>query len=618
MALRPEDVGRRYAPLALLVAIQVALVYIAPSTPPKQAALGVSQGVGGGSAGQTYDTSGGAQSGTVGTAGQTSGASGGQATTAGGGSAGQAGTSRQADSAPAPGGTSGTGGGNLNKWGYASNDMSHCDKNGLQAGPTSYRPQCRPVWKGGDNGGATMTGVTAKEVRFVWYNGQANAQVNAVLAQKNLATTNEQLCESLQAFVKEVNKRWEFYGRKLVSMDGPGNHAGSKQQSNCSYPYYQSSCSLTPPDPPCYQAEADVIAGMKPAFVLAPVATQTALMQRLAQDHVIVIGGSAGGESIPESYLDQLAPYWWGVLPNGTQTMKSLGEYYCKKLANKHVQYAGTDVMTWDGVTAPPPVRKVAITFPENKGDPVFRRSAELLKQIIDGCTSGSKAMLISYASDINTAQQQSNTTVAQMKQNHITTVVPFDDPIAPVFFSNTCDQQNYHPEILLTGTGYLDYDVVAQLYNPNVWKHAFGQSELGDAQAFSNSDAVKAWHDVGNSGEPGGATNIGWGWVNTMANMIQNAGPRLNLQTIRAGMTNAPAMGGDHINPTVFYRDPFPWSGYKDFRQVWFCPTATSPINNQPGAYFSLSHGARHQLGTWSSSTSGLFSEGGSCAGTT
>ena len=34
MAVKPEVIGRRYAPLALLVAVQIALVYIAPSTPP--------------------------------------------------------------------------------------------------------------------------------------------------------------------------------------------------------------------------------------------------------------------------------------------------------------------------------------------------------------------------------------------------------------------------------------------------------------------------------------------------------------------------------------------------------------------------------------------------------
>lgn len=34
MALQPAVIGRRYAPLLLLLAVQIALVFIAPSTPP--------------------------------------------------------------------------------------------------------------------------------------------------------------------------------------------------------------------------------------------------------------------------------------------------------------------------------------------------------------------------------------------------------------------------------------------------------------------------------------------------------------------------------------------------------------------------------------------------------
>jgi len=397
-------------------------------------------------------------------------------------------------------------------------------------------------------------------------------------------------------------------------MDGSGPHAGSQVSSNCHFPYYQSTCSLTPPDPPCYQAEAKVIADMHPAFVLAPVATQTQLLQRLGQLKVVTFGGSAGGENIPESYFDSLKPYLWNVLPNGTQVVRNLAEYFCKKLAGKPVQFAGPDVLTWDGVGKPPPIRKVAIIYPQNGGDPVFKSSADLFKQLVTQC--GAKDTLeISYSSDINTAQQQSSNTIAQLKQHHITTVTSIGDPIAPVFFAETADHNNYHPEILISGTAYSDYDVLGQLYDPNVWRYAFGPSSLGNAIPFGQSDAVKAWQDAGYSGQPAQATNAMWIYLSLLGNMVQNAGPRLDLGHIRDAMTKAPTQGGDPDHPSIDFGDPFPWTGYKDFREVYYCPTATSPINGQPGAYLPVDGGKRYRLGGWAAGTNGLF-PGGPCAG--
>ena len=622
MAVSPSAAGRRYGPLIVLAVVELALVLIAPSTPPKTTgplASGTAAGLGQTTL-QTTD-GGGAGTGTgsgqaVGTGGDglsgtgTGGGTGTNSAVTSDGSAGGGGSSSTGSGGTAPG----TGGGGLNKWGYASSDMSHCAKDGTQLMPVSYAPQCRPVWHGGDNGGATMTGVSDKEIRFVYYRSAGNAQVNAVLAQKDLATTDDQFCQALDAFVKEVNKRFELYGRKLVSMDGAGPHAGSKVSSNCHYPYYQSTCSLTPPDPPCYQAEASVIAAMKPAFVLAPVATQTQLLQRLPQLHVITFGGSAGGENIPESYFDSLQPYLWNVLPNGTQVVRNLAEYYCKKLATKPVQFAGPDVLTWDGIGKPAPTRKVAMIYPQNSGDPVFKESAELFKNLVTQC--GSKdTLLISYSSDINTAQQQSSNTIAQLKQHHITTVTSIGDPIAPVFFSETADHNNYHPEILISGTAYSDYDVLGQLYDPNVWRYAFGPSSLGNSVPFTQSDAMKAWRDVGFSGQPAAATNAMWIYLSLLGNVVQNAGPHLDLAHIRAAMTNAPAQGGSATLPGSDFRNPYPWTGWKDFREVYYCPTQKSPINGQLGAYLPVDGGKRYRLGSWTATTDGLF-PGGPCAG--
>jgi hypothetical protein len=200
---------------------------------------------------------------------------------------------------------------------------------------------------------------------------------------------------------------------------------------------------------------------------------------------------------------------------------------------------------------------------------------------------------------------------VAAIKQAHVTTVVCICDPIAPVFTTTGLDEQQYHPEWLIPGSGLLDYDVLAQLYNANEMKYAFGPSELADSIPFSQSDAVKAWQDAGNPGQPDKAANLSWSYFNFMGSIFQLGGPGPTPNSIRQGMTNAPPEGGTPTETLIEYRGPFPWTGIKDFREVWYCPTAISPINGQPGAYQPAYGGRRFQLGQLSSGTSELFPNG-------
>jgi hypothetical protein len=587
MPLTPATIGRRYSPLIILAAVQLLLVTVAPSKPAKTVssdtlsagpvATGPQQG------GPTADA--GAQPGTdaSGTTAATTASGGGTAGSTAGGTASSGGSASAASTAAGP------------------EDRSHCGPDGKQIGPTFYMPACSPVFKG-DNGGPSMNGVTGDKINFVFYRAQANAQVNAILNAENLASTNEQICEAIEAFTKELNKRWELYGRQFNSLDGSGSNKGSanSDQPNCHFPYFAGQCSLTPPDPPCERAEARVIASMKPAYVIAPVA-DPAFYNELAKNGIIVSGG---GSTTPEpaSYHTNVAPYFYDPFMSGTRDVTLLAEYYCKKMVGQPVKYAGPDVLTFNGLTAPPPKRKVAILYPATNGDPTEADSANLFIDLISGKMCGSKAdgaEGLPYQSDINTAQQQSTTQVAQLKQDHITTVVCFCDPIAPVFISNAADQQNYHPEILMSGSGLLDYDVLGQLYNHNVWKYAFGVSTLQDNVPFPQSDAVKAWQDAGNAGQPDGTENLTWAYFTAMGTSFQYAGPKPTPDKIKQGLMSGPAEGGDHLHPLIKFGED-DYTGIKDAREVYWCGTQTSPINGQPGVYLSTNGGKRYQVGQW------------------
>jgi hypothetical protein len=491
-------------------------------------------------------------------------------------------------------------------------DRSHCDANGRQIGVTFYMPPCAPVWHGGDNGGPTMNGVTANKINYIIYIAQGNAEVNAILNTEGLAATPNQFCQAFTAFQLELNKRWEHYGRAYNSLNGPGNHSGLAEETNgCQFPFFQGQCSLTPPDPPCERAEADLIAStMHPAIVLAPVADQS-FYNELGKDHVIV----AGGENQPDVYHTNVAPYFWDAFQSGTRALAVSAEYYCKKLYGKPVQFAGSDVEHPGSPLAPPPRRKAAIIFPATNGDPTYKISADQFVHAITGGECGSPADSVKeypYQSDITTAQQQSTTTVTELQQSGVTTVVFYGDPIAPVFLTTTANNQNYHPEYMLTGTGLVDYDVLGQLYNPNEWQHAFGISTLPDGIPFDQTDAVKAANDANGTGSQLDHTeNLAWTYYTFMGSAFQLAGPKPTPDVMQAGLFGAPPIGGDPIHPLAEYGRSNEYTGLRDDREVYWCKAAISPYNNQPGEYVAVDGGRRFQLGQIASGNPRVFPNG-------
>ena len=578
----------RYTPLLAVLAVQAILVLSAPAPHSSSVATGTGGQFGSGGVGA---------------------AAGGSSAGAGGSSAGSGGTGASGGSAGVGGGTSGVGTG-------AAGPVAKTGSCVAVKTLFTYQPPCAPAWSGGNNGGATMTGVTGTEVRYVYYSVMANAEVSAILNRENLAATPEQICESIQAFTNEINKRWQMYGRKAVSLDGPGNNAGSKNQSPCTFPYFQSQCTSSPPDQTCYRADADAVAAMKPAFVIVPTA-DTSFVYRLAQDHIVVVDGGGTTGSIPEQYLEQLAPYLYTPGNNGTQQAYAFAQFWCAALADRPVQFGGADVQhPGNNPLAPPPNRKLIISYAENPGDPTDQILAQTLEGLITGkmCGHPGDVTLSSYASDITTAQQQTDNYIAQAKSFGATSATCFCDPIAPVFSTNGEEQQNYHPEQVMMGNGLLDYDVLAQLYNQDVWRNAFGLSNLGNALPFAQSDAVKAWQDSGNTGQPDQTENLNWFFYEAMADMIQQAGPVLNTTTIHTGLLDMPLLGSNQYEGGMKFTAQYPWSGMNDVRMVYYCPTTVSPINGQPGAYIALNNGTRYQTSHEPGNTDGYF-PGGQCA---
>ncbi len=455
MAVTPSAVGRRYLPFVAVAAVQVLLVAVAPSHGllAGSGSQGSSGDVAAGTPGsQPGDQGNGNSTGStvLGAVNGTSGAG----TASGVGGVGGVGS----------GGSTGTGLHSTATTSAASAvaDMSKCDpKTGKEIGPLTDNPQtnfmmpnCLPVFHG-TNGGATMTGVTATEIRYVSFQISGNAQFNAAADSTGLQSNPQQWCQGQQAFNDEINKRWELWGRKLVPMDGPGANSGraNANQGSCTFPYWQSTCpqSGTPPEE-CYRAEADTIAKMHPAMVLSTT-LDPALFDELTRDHVIAV--TTATQPFPLSSYQQSAPYFYGAFMDGIRLVTLDAEYWCKVLNNKPAIHAGADVTTtrnWGPAPGVTPTRKLAVVYGEDS-DNNNKQLFNLFSKLVSGgpgsmCSSPGGVLEFPAAPDPTTAAQQSVTAVNAMISSHITDVILWTDPlIGPIDFTTQAQSDNYQPE---------------------------------------------------------------------------------------------------------------------------------------------------------------------------
>ncbi|MFZ6005204.1 MAG: hypothetical protein ACOYXM_14860 [Actinomycetota bacterium] len=465
-------------------------------------------------------------------------------------------------------GTGGTGGS------AAAGDTSHC-KGDRQFDVLLNNPRCVPKFTG-DNGGATYQGVTDKEIKVVIFAATPNAAVDAVLAPQGLAATEEELAAMYDALYRFVHKRYELYGRKLNVIRYTGN------------------CPTSPPQPEsCKEAAREVIK-MKPALVVWGTPLYAEVFDEWARAGI----PSIGGWHFDESYFTQRRPYRYDVFMDGTRSVQLVGEYYCKKMAGKPADHAGVQIHPTIGGRNTP--RKVVIVTPEIDANV---RTAQTLRDIIAGCDGGKKPLIITYESNIERANEQTEATVNKMITEKVTTAICLCDPIAPVFFTSYLTKQGYFPEHLMSGTGLLDYDLLGRLYDPAQWDHAFGPSHLQEPIEFSEQDQSRVWRDVnGNNGRPCNSCGLPTAYYLLMASIIHHAGPNLNPLTIEQAILNLQPYGGDRPGTVLVKFGPGDYTALSDAREVYWDANRVSTIDGRPGSYQALDGSRRYEIGEWRS----------------
>ncbi|MEY2478008.1 MAG: hypothetical protein QOG87_3323, partial [Actinomycetota bacterium] len=562
-----RSLGRRFLPLGAIIVAQLLIIALAPSKAPTSQELAA----GGGTGATGVDADG---------DGLDDGLTGGTSDTVPGGD----GAIDPATGAPVDGsgggGDGGTGGGG-GEGGPPAGDTSHCVA-GRQFDPKIdfYAPPCTPAFTG-DNGGATYQGVTKDKITIVRFISKGSDAVDAILKAQGAYVAKEQYEAFHVKAAKFINEKYELYGRQVEIKT------------------VQGTCNSIPPDVACLRGEMrQMVSQYKPYAVYWNSSLCSACFDELSKLRTV----NVGGWHFRDSFNQQRAPYHWDVQMSGTKMAQHAGRWYCSQLHGKPAKYAGSANRTQDLRDNPRSLGVISTDDPENKGSIEVELKSELGK-----CGTGYGSHVYFYEQDLTTADQQRRAAVLKMNpvgsgENAATSIMCFCDLVAPSFLYSEEQQQNYYPENLMVGSGFMDADASAQAYmgtlgcplagsKPCNFEDAFGLSSINAQEHKFKDTGQRIWAAGGGAGDaPFESVTAEWEYLNLLSSIIQAAGPNLNPKTMEAGAFKMGARGDANHVTRAFSPGNYAWN--QDMRMTYWSPSKISPYNDEAGTYVQVGQG--------------------------
>jgi len=436
-------------------------------------------------------------------------------------------------------------------------------------------PPCVPFFDG-DNGGATWQGVTADEIRIAWPNLNFFLPEDPVL---------------MQLLVDHFNRRYEFYGRKIVLAEYP-------------------STAFAEPNPSAMTADAVLVDEELQAFATIGYGVRDGAeyhyYDELARRGVVsaFAGLSALGT---EQRFASTHPYQWS---NGASldTMFNLGaDFICTTLQGTPPQ-AGTFAI-------PPATRSFGV-IAVRSADGTIPPMALLTDQLA-ACGAGPTLSLEDDASNL-----QATNVMLQMQDAGVTTVLCMCGNLNHLRtnYFEAATNQGYFPEWLVLGYANQDLDnsFTAGNANPLQARNVFGitlHDRLLPRQQMP-------WYWALREGDPA-FDRVGsiyysllgrYSHLLQVASGIQLAGPNLTPDTFAAGLQRAtfpnPGAGGPPQYQAAFdYHTRH--AARASAAMFWYAPEqAGAPDPSTPGTLCHLGGGTRYRVGQFPSEPQPFFQE--------
>ena len=564
---------RGYGPLFAFAVLFMLMAALVPTVGHEIKTVAAA-GPGAGPAGSGATAGDGSQAGTDAAAAGGAADSAGGATTGSGPAAarggGTTGATRAGSGPVTSGGAGGAGAGGAGSGGKgkaASGKIGGCANRKAQVPNDPYSPPC--IAFSGDNAGATYRGVTDKEIvvaaRLAGLPDFSAAPSDSGPA-ASFSVKPEEIKRTLEGLADYFSSRFQFYGRKLkiVFFDGKGNFNTELQGGGQE------------------QVEADAVKTAEEIKAFADIlAISAPYSDALARRGVL----SFGAPYMSQEWLAARRPYAWSPTTDCTFIQESVSDYVNKRLAGKPAKYAGGDLK---GKT-----RTTAVLAPEN---PWYQQCVEAGEKVARAAGHPNQAR-IAYKLDFNTLSNQAASIIAKLKSEKITTVICGCDPAIPIFLTSKAQEQGYAPEWIITGAGFIDFDILGQLYQQDQWSRSLGISFIGPLQPLRASTGYNAFKVARPNEEPSSLVDLLYYNMYLLAIGVQHAGPQLNPETFERGMYAWPGGSG----PAGTWKfTPGRYTPTQDAREIYWDRNAVSPQNKEKGSYVETSPGKRFRPGQW------------------
>lgn len=584
--------GARYLPLLAVVAIQLLVVAVAPSkmqtqnvaaggTAADQGVGGIPGLVGGAPTGGGDTTSGGGGTTTdtiVTTSGGGTTSSGGGGTSSGGGGGGT-GDGTAGGSGSGAGGDGGGSGG-----GQAAGDTSHCTGD-RQFDPAIdfYAPPCVPK-QPGTNNGASYRGVTDSEIKIVQYVGAGDPAVNAILEAQGALVNNEQYRAYGEVAAAWANDNYEFYGRQIT------------------FETFQGTCDTIPPDIECLRGEFQRLVDERNPFVVfwnSSVCSQC--FEELSKLQVV----NLGGWNFRDDFGARWRPYHYDTTMSGTRLAQHAARMWCRQLAGRNA----VESRSYSDTT-----RQLGVI---SQNDPQNQSAVEVdLVGALKECDASYGNRKYFYAQDISTADQQRRAGVLAMRGNAVdpnddaTSVMCFCDLVAPAFLYQEEDTQQYYPENIVVGSGFMDYDEASQAYIGTVgcpqrancaFDNAFGFRSINPEEPEFTGVGHRIWELGGGQGQtPFESADQIWDYHNLIYSSIHMAGPDLTPAAFEQGAFRLGARGD--ATHAVRQISPGNYQWGQDVLRSYWDSSKQSDYNGNNGTWIALDN-KRTSVDGWANS---------------
>jgi hypothetical protein len=413
-----------------------------------------------------------------------------------------------------------------------------------------YAPMCAGHFSG-SNGGATAHGVTGTTITLVMRKPSDWDSTAQALGQPSFAS----LAHDTQVLVNYFNSQYELYGRKVVVKTFNGQGSFFSEGAN--------------------QGQASANADAQTAYDLGafadgfPLATGTYADAEASRR--IIHFAPANSEAAYQAN----APYRFGFPAGAVNEVQGAGvaALICQRMAKLNAVFAGD--AAYQG--AP---RKFAYVEAEQ---PDFAGGGAVLERALKAC--GVPIQGFKYSADVNSEAQQSVQIVGRLKDDDVSTVVMFTDPVMSQFMTASAGQQQYRPEWLFT----VFPQSLARQADAGQMAHAI---QVSPWHATTGSPSSRLCHRIYKRADPQGNPQSGAQGIDFVCSLLtgffaglQQAGPRLTPESFYNGWFQLP----DSTASSDFGRwsfGPKKWSPAASFSVLQWNASARSDYDGGTGQW--------------------------------